>query len=283
MSKVTFALVISLPTSYDDKQLIYVPKDSSDETLYNLCTSSLRCLVFFIAPLASATGNYSLTILGTLGGMESRARSINASDQVIGSAATTGNALWHATLWNGMNVTDLGPPGGLNSWATDINDSGLIVGYTWATDYASRHATLWNGTSTTDLGTLGGRYSEASDINDFGQIVGIAATTGAKQHATLWNGTIAPILTSSEKRLAGLPASIILDKSLGMSPLRPMLIQSGVPHSGMARASLISAHLAEGGARPMLSIILDRSSEIPKPTVIMMHEPHYGMARARSI
>ncbi len=74
--------------------------------------------------------------LGTLGGRDSSGRAINASGQVTGIAATTGDEASHAFLWDGTALRDLNdlvdPADPLKPYVTltsgvDINDLGQIV------------------------------------------------------------------------------------------------------------------------------------------------------------
>ncbi len=137
-----------------------------------------------------------------LGGKYSQAYSINNLGKVIGSATLSGDANYHAFLWNGAatpplaNLTDLNtltPTKASNSRAFDINDSGSIVGFS-TTAAGTEHAVLWQGVNNTisDLGTLDGTgNSHALAINASGAVVGFSSLTGNKAtHAILWNGAI---------------------------------------------------------------------------------------------
>ena len=129
--------------------------------------------------------------LGTLGGNRSYAYGINNAGQVAGISFFSGDAIYHATIWNGTTITDLGTLGGSSSQAFGINKAGQVVGYSFPASDDRQHATIWNGTTPTDLGTLGGRDSIARAINNAGQVVGYSQLVGdaAHDHATLWNGT----------------------------------------------------------------------------------------------
>jgi probable HAF family extracellular repeat protein len=77
-------------------------------------------------------GSGPLEDLGSLGGLNSFARAINSSGQIVGKSGDAGG-LTHAFLYIGsmVNLNQLMPAG--SGWelieATDINDAGQIVGY----------------------------------------------------------------------------------------------------------------------------------------------------------
>ena len=65
--------------------------------------------------------------LGTLGGTDSDGYGINDSGQVTGYSHTTGDAAYHAFLYDGT-MHDLGTLGGTYSYGFGINDSGQVTG-----------------------------------------------------------------------------------------------------------------------------------------------------------
>ena len=128
--------------------------------------------------------NGRATDLGSLGGQNSFANALNASDVVVGMSETR-NAVRHAFAWRQGVISDLGALGGKGSEATDISDSGWIVGGA-DTDTGATHAFLFEGQTMRDLGTLGGNTSKAYGVNNEGQIVGESAAPGLGTRAFLW-------------------------------------------------------------------------------------------------
>jgi len=133
------------------------------------------------ATLFDPTGARNNIDLGTLGGNNSSAYSINDLGQIVGSAQ---NALgvYRATLFDptgsGNNI-DLGRLGGSQSYARSINNLGQIVGYA-DNALVYRTATLFDPTGSgnnIDLNTLidsasGLTLYSAQCINNHGWIVG---------------------------------------------------------------------------------------------------------------
>ena len=127
--------------------------------------------------------------LGTLGGTNSLALSINAAGQIVGSAYDS-NQLWHAAFWtNGASpAIELPSLGNGTNGATCINNSGQIVGLSGIVPSASNPlgvvAVLWTNLTSTpvDLNALiapnsGWVLLAATGINDSGEIIGFGAIT----------------------------------------------------------------------------------------------------------
>jgi probable HAF family extracellular repeat protein len=166
--------------------------------------------------------NGVLTDLGTLGGPEANAFSINQSGQIAGISftsyipdPTTGIPPLHAVLWYRDNMIDLGTLGGTYSgtgscafaaapcigppWVEEgtllVNNRGQVMGTSNLAGDQVFHPFLWQRGTMRDLGTLGGDNGTALWLTDQGEVVGQAdvpksppGCEGATciHHAFLW-------------------------------------------------------------------------------------------------
>jgi len=132
--------------------------------------------------------NGHMVDLGTLGGTNGCASSLNNRGQVVGYSFLAGNSIFHAFLWDQGVLKDLGTLGGNSSFPEWINDEGEIVGAADLPDGVTSHAALWKNGGITDLGTVDGDPgSSAFHINASGQVVGASQNSfGDSTHAFLW-------------------------------------------------------------------------------------------------
>src|SRR5437899_4508859 len=167
---------------------------------------ALPLLLALAAPMGvvaqgqSSPTHYIVIDLGTLGGSDGGANSINNRGWVTGATKIAGNQNTHAALWIDGQRTDLGTfPGGGNSaiaWPVK-NEHGFLVGIseTGQPDpngerfscpsfflgvpltHQSCQGFRWHDGEMTPLPTLGGFNSYATAMNNRGQAVGWAENT----------------------------------------------------------------------------------------------------------
>jgi probable HAF family extracellular repeat protein len=151
-----------------------------------------------------------ITDLGTLGGNESSAFSVNNRGQVVGVAVNTipdpfsflATQL-RAFLWQNGSMQDLGTLGGPEGWALFINERGQVAGFSTTnftpnptTGFPTTDPFLWEPPSPAspsgrliDLGTLGGTNGSPDALNNRGQVVGSSNLAGdVYAHPFLWEG-----------------------------------------------------------------------------------------------
>lgn len=151
--------------------------------------SALSTIIPAFGSLAAAS-HYSITDLGTLGGLESGATGINNRGQVVGSSSIAISPLnkndteeLHAFLYSNGRMIDLGTLGGPSSIANGINNKGQVVGNSQTS--CTYHAFLYSDGQMKDIGTLGGEFAFANAINDAGQVVGYSGQEG--RHAFIYS------------------------------------------------------------------------------------------------
>lgn len=153
--------------------------------------NSIRLIpILAMAGLASAGPIYDVTDLGTLGGSNAQAFSLNSSGQIVGAATTPfGDTHAFTSLSTGSGMTDL--TSGTNATsgtAQGVNASGQIAG-TQFIDGQS-YATSWNGDAAQGTQIMGPAGSYGLAINDAGQTAGML-TSGGEGHAFIeTNGVI---------------------------------------------------------------------------------------------
>jgi probable HAF family extracellular repeat protein len=120
----------------------------------------------------SSPGPYTLTDLGTLGGLSAQANDMNEAGQITGYATNSSN--WtRAFRWDDGHMTDLGTLGGTAGVGLGINGFGHVVGYSNLVPGGASVATLWRDGSVINLtpDLAAGQGSSARGINDNGQAI----------------------------------------------------------------------------------------------------------------
>jgi len=142
-------------------------KDGRCSLWYRLWLLLLALGVIIGAPRSSAQSarfGYQITDLGTLGGDQTFATSLNDRGHVAGYSQTATGAS-HAFLWEEGQLQDLGTLGGENSVARSINRQGHVVDSA-ETAAGATHAIVWKSGVPRDLGLLPrGSESEGTGIN----------------------------------------------------------------------------------------------------------------------
>src|SRR5262245_33312849 len=145
-----------------------------------------------VQPGAAQSAPYTITDLGTLGGLSSEASGVNNSGTVTGESEVRAG-IFHAFNWPDPvtgTMQDLDTFGGSESAAFGINAAGQVTGYAEISGGAAVHAFRWPDPMTgglQDLGTLpGGPGSVGVGISPDGQVVGTADISGNSNHAFLW-------------------------------------------------------------------------------------------------
>jgi len=169
--------------------------------------------------------NGKITDIGTFGGTQSAAMTLNDLGQVIGGSlnniddpwsavfvtgfgnlAYPGTTQMRAFVWQDGKKYDLGTLGGPDAFAYAINFFGQIAGESYTnstpnptTGIPTVDPFLWTKGEMIDLGSLGGTIGYPVWLNDWGQVVGFSNLTGdAVYHGFLWrNGKMNDLLPAS--------------------------------------------------------------------------------------
>ena len=167
-------------------------KPAQNNFLWTVCLGT--CLPFAVA---NAVPQYSVSDLGSLGGMYSIGLGVNNSGLVSGFSHLVGNISEHAIVGQALSLPqDLDSLGGSYSQAYSINNLGQVVGSAALLGDTVYHAFQWNGGAAPPLVALkdlkalvASGNSRAFSINDKGQATGFSSTSVGTEHAVIWQNT----------------------------------------------------------------------------------------------
>jgi probable HAF family extracellular repeat protein len=144
--------------------------------------------------------DWTITDLGTLGGSETFAGSINDLGQVVGMSRIVGDSDTHAFFYDHGVLEDLAPVNSgdiRSSFRVGLNNSGRIVSGVVVDDtYYPAIYNRQNGQITTlgSLGSTSGFTGVATAINDFGVTVGISYLSSGVRHGFVYrNGAMSDL------------------------------------------------------------------------------------------
>ncbi len=164
-------------------------KPIKNNLLWSACLGA--CLPFSVA---QAVPQYTVSDLGSLGGIYSAGQGINNSGVVSGFSYLPGDSSEHSI--SGLRLTlpqDLKTLGGIYSQAYSVNNLGQMVGSSTLTGDQSYHAFQLNAGALVlkDLKALVATgNSRAFSINDNGQVTGFSTTALGAEHAVRWQNDV---------------------------------------------------------------------------------------------
>jgi probable HAF family extracellular repeat protein len=149
--------------------------------------------------------------LGTLGGPDAFATTINDRGQISGCSLTPlPDTTGAPFLWDNGKMINLGTFGGTNGCAFLVNDAGQVIGGSNLPGDRVAHGFFWQNGVFTDLGNFGGDVVEPFWVNNTGQVVGTAEYPGdVIRHAFLWqSGTMSDLGTVNPQCTAPVRGSV---------------------------------------------------------------------------
>lgn len=161
---------------------------------------------------------YTLTALGTLGGMESKANALSADGTIVVGASETSDGLTHAFRWKDGVMIDLGTLGEGFSQASAVSDDGkLVVGSNDIGEEMSR-AFRWEDGVMSDLGTLGGEANIAHSVSANRVVVGTSSLSNGLSRAFRWKDGVMTDLGTlggnwSEARAVSVDGAVVVGQS----------------------------------------------------------------------
>jgi len=135
-------------------------------------------------------GSYSVTDLGSLGGVQSKARAINNAGRVVGQSSPASNVGTLPFAWNAGSMSNIESfTGGNTGDALAVNEFGYAAGSA-ETSAGTVHPYVWSDIfGKRDIGTLGGDFAVAFDLNEAVQVVGQSEIRALVDRGFVWSPT----------------------------------------------------------------------------------------------
>jgi|SRR5580658_449850 probable HAF family extracellular repeat protein len=187
--------------------------------------------------------------LGTLGGPDSAAWSINDRGQIAGESFTSftanpssGVPTIDPFFWDPKDrkMLDLGGLGGTFGTTLFMNGQGQVVGLSNLSGDTTYHPFIWSKSEgMKDLGTLGGTIAAPHWINDAGEVVGFANLLGDQtRHAFLWRkGVMTDLGTlgypESESASINTQGQIVGSSFVFNGPSQGLIWENGAPPANL--------------------------------------------------
>ena len=148
--------------------------------------------------------------LGSLGGVQSAANSVNDQGQIAGFSTNTvpdpfsffyfqafgssNGTETRAFLWQSAQMQDLGTLGGNDALGSFLNRQGQVAGSSYTnstpnatTGFPTEDHFLWDGATMLDLGSLGATFGQPTALNNKGRVIGYSNLSGDQSsHPFLW-------------------------------------------------------------------------------------------------
>jgi probable HAF family extracellular repeat protein len=198
------------------------------------------------------TPKNGMTDLGTLGGSESRAITINSNDEVFGESYDKKGKL-KRFQWKSGVMKDMGE-------AEDgkiLFDEARIVGLAPSQSGSTQHAAIWQNGRMLSLGTLGGHYSMARAISAKGDIAGEAENTARLLRPVLWKKESGKI--TAQDLFSSIKAAKLEGRALSLNDNGEVVGQANTANNSYA-----FIWSRETGVRDLNQLVRDSDPEFPK-------------------
>ncbi|MDT7778896.1 MAG: hypothetical protein QOC99_1408 [Acidobacteriota bacterium] len=141
-----------------------------------------------LRPIHARALEYAVIDLDSLGGLQSKAYSLNNAGSIVGdSTVSAGTVSANPFAYASGQLTNIGTFGGDSGTAFALNTIGYAAGFA-ATGVNEKHAFIWSDIfNKLDIGVLpGGTFASAYDINDANQVVGESEIAPLQDRGFVW-------------------------------------------------------------------------------------------------